>query len=136
MLEVIRTSEQVLSPGQSVIFDTILLKAGCSECFRKNSSSINLSRRNAIYDISFNCNIGATAQGTGQIGITLNGSPLQETECITNTSAAGDLNNVSASTSLKTCCCGDLGSIALTNTGTVDLNIGQSPRLTVKINNG
>lgn len=132
MLELSRTNTQTLAQGESVVFDTILLKTGCGECFRKNTSFVNLTKRNTVYEISFNCNIGATAAGTGEIGITLNGSPLQETIGMVTTAAAGDLDNVSCSTYLETCCCGDLGSIALTNTGTAELNVGENPRLSIR----
>lgn len=134
MIELSNTNAQTLQAGQSVNFDTILLHTGCAECHRNNSSSINLTQRNAIYEISFNCNIGATtADEIGQIGITIDGSPLPETNAIVVTSAAGDLANVSASTFIKTCCCGNVANtILLTNTGTTEINIGVYPRLSVK----
>ena len=96
------------------------------------SSFVNLTKRNMIYEVSFSCNIGATAPGDGQIGLTLNGSPLQETTAIVVTAAAGDVQNVSGSIFIKTCCCDSLNSISLTNTGTTEINVAVSPRLSVK----
>ena len=134
MIELSNTNAQTLAAGQSMIFDTVLLHTGCAECHRINSGSINLTQRNAIYEISFNCNIGATTAGdTATLGITLDGSPLQETNAITVTAAAGDLQNVSTSTFVKTCCCNNVANtILLTNTGTTAINIGEFPRLSVK----
>ena len=133
MIELSNTNAQVLAAGQSLNFDTILLHTGCAECHRNNSGSINLTQRNAIYEISFNCNIGATTAGeTAQIGITIDGSPLQETNVITVTAVADDLQNVSATTFVKTCCCTAANTILLTNTGTTEINIGTYPRLSVK----
>lgn len=132
MIELSNSNAQVLAAGQSATFDTILLHTGCAECHRKNSGAINLTQKNAIYEVSYNCNIGATAQGDGQIGITLDGSPLSETVALTVTAAAGDLANVSGCTLVKTCCCGNPGTILLTNTGTTDINLGATPQLTVK----
>lgn len=133
MIELSNTNAQTLQAGQSVNFDTILLHTGCAECHRNNSSSINLTQRNAIYEISFNCNIGATTAGeTAQIGITVDGSPLQETNAITVTAVAEDLQNVSATTFIKICCCSTANTILLTNTGTTEINVGIYPRLSVK----
>ena len=133
MIELSNTNAQVLAAGQSLNFDTILLHTGCAECHRNNSGSINLTQRNAIYEVSFNCNIGATTAGeTAQIGITIDGSPLQETNAIKVTAVEGDLENVSAATFVKTCCCTVASTILLTNTGTTEINIGAYPRLSVK----
>ena len=133
MIELSNTNAQVLAAGQSLNFDTILLHTGCAECHRNYSGSINLTQRNAIYEVSFNCNIGATTAGeTAQIGITIDGSPLHETNAIKVTAVEGDLENVSAATFIKTCCRTAASTILLTNTGTTEINIGAYPRLSVK----
>lgn len=132
MIELSNTNAQILAAGQSALFDTVILHTGCAECHRQNSGTINLTQKNAIYEVSFNCNIGGVAAGDGQISITLDGSPLPETTALTVIAAAGDLVNVSGETFVKTCCCGNFGAILLTNTGTTDINLGASPRLTVR----
>lgn len=132
MIELSNTNAQVLAAGQSAIFNLTLLHTGCAECHRTNSGAVLLSQRNAIYDISFNANIGATTAGTpAQIAVTLDGSPLQETTAIVPTAAAGDLTNVSASTFVKTCC-GGINSVLLTNTGTEEINFAENGRLSIK----
>lgn len=133
MIELSTTNAQVLSAGQSVIFNLELLHTGCTECHRTNSNSVSLTQRNAIYEVSFNCNIGATAADTpAQIALTLDGSPLQETTVIVPTTAAGDLTGVSASTFIETCCCNACNSILLTNTGTEEINVAANARLSIK----
>lgn len=132
MIELSNTNAQVLAAGQSVIFDTILLHTGCGECHRPNSGSINLARKNAIYEVSYNANIGGTAAGDAQLAVTLDGSPLLETTGKVVTTTAGDLQNVSASTFVQTCCCNAANSILLTNTGTTEINVDISSRLSVK----
>ena len=122
MLELTNSTDQVLAAGQSAVFDTVLLQLGCTECHRKNS----------IYEVSFNCNIGATTADDATIGITLDNAPLTETNAIVVTAAPGDLQNVSGSTYVETCCCGSGGTILLTNNGTTSINLGQYPRLTVR----
>lgn len=132
MIELSNTNAQVLSAGQSVIFDTIILHTGCGECHRPNSASVNLAQKNAIYEISFNANIGATAAGDGQLAITLDTSPLPETTAKVVTTTAGDLTNVSANTFVKTCCCNSANTVLLTNTGTTDINVDVNGRLSIK----
>lgn len=132
MIELSNSNAQVLSAGQSMAFDLVLLKVGCAECHRNNSGAINL-RNNKIYEVSFNCNIGATAEGqNAQLAITLDGSPLQETTVIVPTAAAGDLTNVFASTFISTCCCEGNNTVLLTNTGTTDINVAAYPRFSSK----
>jgi len=133
MIELSNSIAQTLAPGQSAIFDTVILHVGCTECHRNNSGSINLNQNNAVYEISFNGNIGGTAAGDATIGITLDGAPLPETNSTVVTATAGDLQNVSASTFVKTCCCGNGNTVLLTNTGTTEINLGANPRLSVKM---
>ncbi len=132
MIELSNPNAQTLSENQSVIFTSTLLHTGCAECHRTNSASVNLIRKNAIYEISFNCNIGATAADTdAEISVVVDGSPLLETTSIVPTAAGGDLQNVSAATYVQTCCFPNV-IVTLTNTGTAPINIGANPRLTVK----
>lgn len=133
MIVLSNTNAQVLAAGQSVVFDLTLLHTGCAECHRINSGSTFLTQNNAIYEISFNCNIGATAAGSSaQVALTLDGSPLQETTAIVPTAAAGDLTNAAAGTFVKTCCCGGNNSVLLTNTGTEEINFAANSKLSIK----
>ena len=132
MTELTNSNAQVLAAGQSAVFDTVILHTGCAECHRNNSGSINLTQNNAIYEVSFNCNIGGVAAGDATIGITLDGAPLTETNANVVTVTAGDLQNVSGSTFVKTCCCGNGDTVLLTNTGTASINLGEYPRFSVK----
>ncbi len=132
MIVLSSTNAQVLAAGQSATFNVVLLHTGCGECYRLNSGSINLAQNNAIYEVSYNCNIGGTAEGDAQIAISLDSTPLSETTQKVVTAAAGDLQGVSASTYVKTCCRGSAGVITLTNTGTTAINLDENPKLSVK----
>lgn len=134
MIELSNTNAQTLAAGQSAVFDIVLLHTGCAECHRPGSNAVFLTQKNGIYEVSFNANIGATTAGdTAELSITLNASTLQETTSSVVSVAAGDLQNVSASTFVKTFCCGGIGySVLLTNTGTTEINIGDHPRLSIK----
>lgn len=131
MLILSNSIAQTLTPGQAVTFDTVILKSGCAECFRPNSGAVRLKCKPAIYDVDFKANIGATAPGTAQIAIYLDGAPMLETTAISQTAAADDLNQVSPGTSVKTCEC-SIGTITVVNTGTVDITIGANPLLRVR----
>ena len=131
MIVLSNSNAQVLSVGQSATFDSVLLHTGCGECHRPNSGAVCLTQKNAIYEIGFNCNIGTTDPGNAQLALCIDSSPISETTVKTVTAAAGDLENVSASTFLQTCrCCN--GILTLTNTGTVELTIDANPRVSVK----
>jgi hypothetical protein len=132
MIELSNTNAQILAAGQSVAFDTVLLHTGCGECHRPNSSAVNLAQKNAIYEVSFNANIGGTAAGNGQIAITLDQSPLSETTGKVVTTTAGDLQSVSGSTFVQTCRCNSANTILLTNTGTTAINVDENGRLSIK----
>lgn len=133
MIELSNTNAQVLAAGQSAVFNSVILHTGCAECYRNNTGAVNLTQKNAIYEVSFNCNIGATTAGdVAEIGITLDGSPLQETNSKVVTAAAGDLQNVSAETFISTCCCGNGNTVLLTNLGTTEITLDEYPRFSVK----
>lgn len=132
MIVLSNSNAQVLAAGQSATFNFVILHTGCGECYRPNSGAVNLIQNNAIYEVGYNCNIGGTAEGDAQIAISLDGTPLSETTQKVVTAAAGDLEGVSASTYVKTCCHGFAGIITLTNTGTTEINLDANPKLSVK----
>lgn len=117
---------QVVQPGQSATFDTVILKTGCAECFRPNSGVVRLNK-NSIYGVRFGGNIGSVAAGTAQIAISLDNSPMLETTMIHTTTTAGDLDSVSRETAVRTCCCN--GTISVINTGDTAINLGANPLL-------
>lgn len=121
---------QELAPGQSLIFDTEILHTGCAECHRIGSGAVTMRMQNAIYEIHFSANIGATAPGVAQMAIDINGSPLVETTMISTTAAAGDVNNVAKDTAIKTCCCGP-ETCTIVNTGETTIVV-ENPTLFIK----
>lgn len=121
MITVSTLTDQTLQPGQSLIFDKIVQKSGCGECFRLGSNFIRL--KGCLYELSFSGNIGAVAPGPAQVSMQVGGSTLPETTRIAQTAAAGDLNSVSADTSYHNCCC-DFDRVTITNTGTAAITVG------------
>lgn len=131
MLILTNTGSQALAPGQSVVYNLVILHMGRGECYREGSGSVVLGQRNALYEIDFGANIGATtAASQAQLDIMLNGSPLVETTMISTTAAIGDLNNVSRHTTIRTCCCCP-ETITITNTGETTVTV-EDPSLSVK----
>ena len=131
MIELSNTTAQTLTPGQSLTFDTVLLKTGCAEAHRKNSSLVTLRANNAIYELHFAANISGTAAGTVQLAISLDGEPLLETTMINSVGTAGDPDNVATATLVKTGC-GCCGRISVTNTGTTSVIVGANSSFFVK----
>lgn len=121
---------QTIEPGQSATFDTVVLQTGKAEYHRPNSGAVRLLCKCGLYDVSFGGNIGATEEGAAQLAIAYDNSPLLETTMISQTAAAGNLNNVSNSTAIRMMCC-DSGLITVINTGTTTVNIGVNPKLKI-----
>lgn len=131
MIILTNTVSQELAPGQSLTFNLAVLHIGKCECFREGSGSVVLGHRNAIYDVDFSADIGATvAAGAAQLAIASNGSPLVETTMTSTTAAAGDLNNVAKHTAIKTCCCGP-ESVTIVNTGETTVVV-ENPSLFIR----
>ena len=129
MIVLSNSTEQTLTPGQSITFDLVKLHTGCGECHRAGTSSVKL-RCNGVYDVSFAGNIGSTVAGPVQLVIELGGDPLTETTMISTPSAVGDLNNVASGTYVKNCC-GDYDRITVTNNGTSDVVVGANSVLKI-----
>ena len=53
MIELSNTAAQTIAPGQSLTFDTVLLKTGCAEAHRNNSGIVTLEADCAVYEIHF-----------------------------------------------------------------------------------
>jgi hypothetical protein len=122
---------QTINPGQSATFDTVIMKKGCSECFRPGSGAVFLRKYPATYDIDFSGNIGTAAAGTAQLAIAAGSAPMLNTTMISETAAAGDLNSVSKRTAIDTCGCG-AESCTIVNTGTEPVTLGANPTFYIR----
>lgn len=131
MIELSNTTAQTVNAGQSLTFDTVILKSGCAEAHRTNSGIVTLRANCAIYEVHFAANITGTTAGPVQLVIALDGEPLVETTTISTVTTAGDLNNVATATLVKTGC-GCCGKITVTNNGTEPVIVGANPALFVK----
>lgn len=117
MIELSNTTAQTLQPGQSIIFDNVIIKTGCGECYRNDTSSVKM-RGNGVYQPEFHGNVTADAAGTVQLNLTLTDNTiLPETQMNATIATANDLHNVGTATLVKNCC-GDYDRISVTNTGT------------------
>lgn len=131
MITLSNTTTQVVQPGQAITFNTVVLHTGNGECHRPGSSSVKM-KASGIYELYFSGNIGAiTATTAAQIAIAVGGEVLPETTMISTTEAAGDVNNVSAKTGYKNCCC-DYDRVTVVNTGTANINVDANPCLFIK----
>lgn len=134
MIQLSNTLAQTLSPGQSIIFDDVLLHSGNGECHRKNTSSVKL-RCNGIYEVEFHGNVtGATDADPVNLGITLGATVLPETRMIYTPAAANAVGNVGTATEIRNCC-GDYDRVQITNIGTNPITVSPNTSLIIKRRN-
>lgn len=131
MIELSNTTAQTLSPGQSLTFDSVLLKSRYGEAHRANSSIVTLKADCAIYEVHFAGNVSGTAAGPVQLSVTLDGEPLVETTMVSTITTAGDANNVATATLIRTGC-GCCGRVSVQNTGTSDVVVSPNTALFIK----
>lgn len=132
MISLSNTTAQTIAAGQSLTFNTVLLKTRSrAECFRKNTGSIKLCASCAIYEVSFSGNISGAAGTPVQLALALGGDILPETTMIATPSAANAANNVSVTTLVNNNCC-DYDRVTIVNTGTTDVTVDANPIFFVK----
>ena len=132
MIELSNTTAQTLSAGQSITFDTVVMKTGCAECHRANTGSVKLCAKNAIYQVYFNANVsGATAATAVQLGIQLGGDNISESTMIYTPATTDAVGNVSTVLPVRNNCC-DYDRVTVVNTGTADITIQAYPTLFIK----
>ncbi len=133
MIVLSNSAAQTIAAGQSVIFDTVVVKTGCAEHHRGNSSSVQLCSNKGVYDLAFSGNItNATATDAVQLTIASGGDPLQETRMISTPAAANNYNNVASETIVRNSCCAADNRITVVNTGTATLTLAPNCALVIK----
>ena len=131
MIELTNSVAQVVQPGQSVAFNTVVLHTGCGECYRRNTPSIKL-RANGIYEVAFSGNItGATPTTPVQLAIALGGIALPETVMVSTPATANAFNNVATSTFVQNTC-GDFDRVTVVNSGTEPVTISANMKFSVR----
>lgn len=131
MIELTNSVAQVVQPGQSVAFNTVVLHTGCGECYRRNTPSIKL-RANGIYEVAFSGNItGSTAATPVQLGIALGGIALPETVMVSTPATANAFSNVATSTFVQNTC-GDFDRVTVVNSGTEPVTISANMKFSVR----
>lgn len=131
MIQLSNTAAQTISSGQTVTFNTALLKTGCAECHRKNTGSVKLCAKNAIYQVAFSANVtGATAGTSVQLALQLGGDTLSETTMIYTPATADAYGQVTVTIPVKNNCC-DYDRVSVANTGTADITVA-NPILFIK----
>lgn len=132
MIQLSNTTAQTVAVGQSITFNTVLLKTGCAECHRLNTGSVKLCAKNAIYQVNFNANVtGATAANPVQLNIQLGGDSIPESTMIYTPATANAVGNVGVVIPVRNNCC-DYDRVTITNTGTTDIIISANPTLFIK----
>lgn len=136
MIIVSNSAEQVLTPGQSITFDTVLLKTGNGECCKNNvtRSLMPIRLRNCgNYEIHFNGNAtNGTADSDISLAIQVEGVTLPETLMRTSVPVALTLYANLSATTVVTNDCNNNAPVTVTNVGTTDVTIAANSALFVK----
>lgn len=128
MIVASNSAVQTLTPGQSIIFDKVIMSNECGCCLRR--SSVKLTRK-GVHSITFSGNIGATTEDTeAELTIEVGGETLPETRMVTMSTAAGDIANVSTTTKYNVCC-SSFSVVKVTNTGASTINIDANTALVI-----
>lgn len=131
MIALSNSVEQVLTPGQTLTFDKVLLHTGCGECHRVNSGAVKL-RANGIYMVHFSGNIArGTTDAPVQLSIALGGEVLPESTMVVTSSTAAAYNNVAKTLPVKNCC-GDYDRVTIVNNGTQNVAVAANTILFIK----
>lgn len=131
MIKLTNLAAQTIQPGQSVIFNTIMKKGGCAECFRLGTSSIKLCKRPASYEAVFQANVTTETAGIAQLSFELSGDILPESTMVRQIATANDFDSISLSDLISVNCC-DFDRLTVTNTGTIPVVISTNPLFYVK----
>ena len=131
MIQVSNSTAQTLSPGQSLTFDSVLLKSGCAETHRVNSGIVTLRSNCGIYEVHFTGNVSAPSASPVQLAIQLDGETLPETTIYEEITTPGVGQSVAAATLVRTGagCCGRIGVV---NTGTTTISVLANTSLFIK----
>lgn len=131
MIQLSNSTTQTLAPGQSLTFDSVLLKSGCAETHRVNSGIVTLRANCGIYEIHFTGNVSAPSASPVQLALQLDGETLPETIMYEEITTPGVGQNVAAATLIRTGC-GCCGRVGVVNTGTTTLSVIANASLFVK----
>ena len=131
MIQVSNSTAQTLSPGQSLTFDSVLLKSGCAETHRVNSGIVTLRSNCGVYEVHFTGNVSAPSASPIQLAIQLDGETLPETTMYEEITTPGVGQSVAAATLIRTGagCCGRIGVV---NTGTTTISVLANTSLFIK----
>lgn len=132
MISLSNSTAQTLAAGQSLTFDTVNMKSGGAECHRKNTASVKLCAKPAIYKVYFSANVtGDTAATAVQLSLTLSGDVLPESTMIYTPATADAVGNISTTVPIKNNCC-DYDRVTVTNTGTASVIVSANAELFVQ----
>lgn len=136
MIVLSNLTAQELTPGQSVTFDKVILKAGNCECWNQQLPKTVKLRGRGIYNLGFSGNVtSATAGDNVQLAITVAGQPLVETAMNRTIGTANALENISTETRFRNCCC-DMDRLSVTNTGTVNVTLAPNSAFVIERRSG
>lgn len=132
MIALSNLTAQTLTTGQSITFDsTVLRTCSSAEGHRQATPAVKL-RVPGIYEVHFTGNVAsATAAAPVELAIAIGGSTLPGTLMVSTPSTANVENNVHADTIVRNAC-GEYDTITITNVGTNPVTVSAGSGLWVK----
>lgn len=132
MIELSNTAAKTVSAGDTITFDTVVMKSGNGECHRRGSGSVKLCAKGGIYQVYFSANVtGATEDVPVQLSMQLGGEPIPESTTVYTPATANAVGNISFTIPIRNNCC-DYNRISVVNSGTSDVILSANPVLFVR----
>lgn len=128
MIVLSNSESQTVGVGDSILFDTVRLKTGCTECHRPGTGSVKM-RTPGVYDISFTGN-ATVADGYVSMVATISDDPLPETQITSFVASESEYNNVSFRTAIANCC-GDYSRVRIVNNGETEFTLAANSAFVV-----
>lgn len=132
MIVLSNTETQTIAPGESIIFDRVVMRSGHCECHMDRTSSVRL-KMGRKYLVTFSGNI-SNATGTGAIELimSLGDVPLEETSMQLTPGITQVFDNISSTTGVQVSCL-DYGRLrVVNNSATASVGIAAGSSLVIR----
>lgn len=124
MLNVINIPEQIIQPGQNVLFSDTRIKTACKRIKHDDGSGLFTFREDGLYNVFFQAVLVATtAAELAQLAIKVDGETVQSAVASQTLTAIGDNASVSLFVPIKMCCDGCCARVAIENIGAAALTV-------------
>lgn len=130
MIELTMSADQIVSPGQQIIFNCVKMHTGNGEGYVDGSSAVKLRANGGIYEVHFSANVTCEDPETPvKLAIISDENYIPESCMFSTPCRSGVLNNVAKTVPVKN---SSHNIIAVINAGTSTVVVGPHPTLYIK----